>query len=125
MYEVRRGKFKIPIGINSGTPKKETSSGGGAKAEFKYKEDKAINIKMGKIKMTIPFLVEKDLLKFKSLVSKESVKITAEVLKVLENIFLEIQADPNKSFFTKVDAKKDYDTIGKVAFFLEGVLKRD
>jgi hypothetical protein len=75
--------------------------------------------------MAIPFLEEKDLLKFKSLVSKEAVQTTADVLRTLENIFLEIQKNPNEFFGSKVDAKRRYDTVGDVRFFLADVLKRD
>jgi hypothetical protein len=41
----------------------------------------------------------------------------------IERYFLEIQETPNKLFGVKVDAKRDYDAVGAVAFYLEKILK--
>ncbi len=57
--------------------------------------------------MAIPFLEEKDLLKFKSLVSKEAVQTTADVLRTLENIFLEIQKTQMNFLAVKLTQKED------------------
>ncbi len=73
--------------------------------------------------MHIPFLGEKDLLRFKTLVNKGDAQTAANVLCKLRDIFLEIQEAPNKPFGVKVDAKRDYDAVGAVAFYLEKILK--